>query len=212
MSAKKLDFRVDYKNLRIFEESNVKEAKYPIVLSSPHGGTLFPPEFLANSVLSADELRSSEDSFVGELVSAASAAGIPLINMNIPRTFVDVNRDKIELDETMFFDSPKNLYNQGGRRSRVGLGVIHRVVYPNRGIYDGLLSYTEAQERLKNVYDVYHKRLKQLVDRCVRKFGFCLLIDCHSMPSMICRTRAKILIFAFALCLTRAVRRKCPNF
>jgi len=38
----------------------------------------------------------------------------------------------------------------------------------------------------KNVYDVYHKRLQYLVNRCVKKFGFCLLLDYHSMPSKIC--------------------------
>ena len=200
MSDKHLDFSVNYKNLKIFEEYNSKDLNFPIVLSSPHSGRNFPPEFLANSVLSENELRSSEDSFVTEIVAEASEAGIPLLSMNIPRTFVDVNRDKIELDEKMFFDAPLSQNGAGCRRCRVGLGVIHRIVYPNKNIYDGLLSYKEGQARLKNVYDVYHKRLKQLVDRCVRKFGFCLLIDCHSMPSLICNIMDEKKSLDFCLC------------
>ncbi len=200
MSDKHLDFSVNYKNLKIFEEYNSKDLNFPIVLSSPHSGRDFPPEFLANSVLSENELRSSEDSFVTEIVTEASEAGIPLLSMNIPRTFVDVNRDKIELDEKMFFDAPLSQNGAGCRRCRVGLGVIHRIVYPNKNIYDGLLSYKEGQARLKNVYDVYHKRLKQLVDRCVRKFGFCLLIDCHSMPSLICNIMDEKKSLDFCLC------------
>ena len=200
MTDKKLDFRVNYKNLKIFDEFNTKEIKFPIVLSSPHSGTLFPPEFLQNSILTEKELRTSEDSFVSEIVQKASDAGIPLISMNIPRTFVDVNRDKIEIDNKMFFDIPHNSEDVGSRRCRVGLGVIHRIVYQNKSIYDGLLSSQEVAERIKNVYDPYHKRLKQLVDKCVRKFGFCLLIDCHSMPSIICNIMNETKPLDFCLC------------
>lgn len=200
MAERKIDFRVNYKKLPIFEEFNTKDAKFPIVLSSPHSGRNFPKEFLDNVALSESELRSSEDCFVTELIAKASEAGIPLISMNIPRTFIDVNRDKIELDEGMFFDAPKSLEGAGGRRCRVGLGVIHRIVYPNKNIYDGQLSYEEGSERIKYVYDTYHKRLKQLIDKCVRKFGFCLLVDCHSMPSMICNIMNDEKALDFCLC------------
>lgn len=200
MNDKRLDFRIDYKKLSIFEEFNTKDMAFPIVMSSPHSGTLFPREFLENSVLSKEELRSSEDCYMTEMVRQASDAGIPLLSMNIPRTFVDVNRDKIELDETMFFDAPQSLGNAGSRRCRVGLGVLHRIVYPNKDIYGGKLSYKEALERIQNVYEPYHKRLKQLVDKCVRKFGFCLLIDCHSMPSMICNIMNDEKALDFCLC------------
>jgi len=200
VTNKKLDFRVDYKKLQIFEEFNTQDPKFPIVLSSPHSGTVFPKEFLDNVALTKDELRSSEDSFVSEIVMNASDAGIPLISMNIPRTFIDVNRDKIEIDESMFFDSPKNSDIAECRRCRVGLGIIHRVVYPNKNIYNGLLSHEEGMNRIKFVYEPYHKRLKQLVDKCVRKFGFCLLIDCHSMPSMICNFIDDDKKLSFCLC------------
>ena len=200
MTEKKLDFRIDYKKLKIFEEFNTKDPVFPMVLSSPHSGCAFPEEFLAHSALTRDELRSSEDCFVTEIVQRASEAGIPLLSMNIPRTFVDVNRDKIELDETMFYDAPQSQSNVGSRRCRVGLGVIHRIVSQNKNIYDGKLSFEEVQERLKFIYDPYHKRLKQLVDKCVRKFGFCLLLDCHSMPSMICNIMNESRPLDFCLC------------
>lgn len=200
MAEKHIDFKVNYKKLSIFEEYNTKDPAYPIVLSSPHSGKLFPPEFLANSALSEDELRSSEDCFVDEIIIEASNAGIPMIAMNIPRTFVDVNRDKIEIDETMYFDGKKPQDLIGSRRCRVGLGVIHRIVSQNKPIYDGLISYKEAMERIKYVYDPYHKRLKQLVDRCHKKFGYCLLVDCHSMPSKICNIMNEAKPVEFCVC------------
>ena len=183
---KKIDFEVDYKKLNIFEEYNTDSLEYPIVLSSPHSGTIFPEEFLNVVNVSKDDLRSSEDAFVDELVKQASDSGIPMIAMNIARTFIDVNRDKIEIDEQMFYDYETEQTDGGTRRSRVGLGVIHRIVQQNKKIYDGLLSYQEAQSRIANVYEPYHNRLNQLVDKCCKKFGFCLLVDCHSMPSVIC--------------------------
>lgn len=200
VSEKRINFKVDYKKLKIFEEFNTENPQFPIVLSSPHSGCDFPKEFLEASCLSIEELRASEDCFVTEIVKAASDAGIPLLSMNIPRTFVDVNRDKIELDETMFYDAPQVAGGLGSRRCRVGLGVIHRIVAQNKNIYSGKISYGEAMERLAKVYDPYHKRLKQLVDRVTRKFGYCLLVDCHSMPSKICNIMNESKPVEFCLC------------
>lgn len=208
MGEKILDFRIDYDKLKIFDEFNTKDFKYPVVLSSPHAGSFFPPEFLAHTALTEHELKISEDCFVTDLVKSASDTGIPLLSMNLPRTFVDVNRDKIELDDTMFFNAPKTS-DINSRRCRVGLGVLHRVVYQNKNIYDGLLNYDEAKERLKNVYDPYHKRLKQLVDKCVRKFGYCFLIDCHSMPSMICNIMNESKPLDFCIC--NLFDESCPH-
>ncbi len=208
MSDKVLDFTVDYTKLKIFDEFNVKEPKFPIVLSSPHAGETFPEEFLKNSALTQHELRLSEDCFVTELIKPASDEGIPLLSLNLPRTFVDVNRDKIEFDNTMFFNAPK-ISDINSRRCRVGLGVLHRVVYQNKNIYDGLLNYHEAQERIKKVYDPYHKRLKQLVDKCNRKFGFCLLVDCHSMPSVICNIMNEAKPIDFCVC--NLFDESCPH-
>lgn len=208
MSEKTIDIKIDYKKIKVFEEFNTKDIKFPLVLSSPHAGRDFPKEFLKNSTLTEHELKISEDAFVTDIIKKASNAGIPLISLNLPRTFVDVNRDKIELDETMFYDAPKSS-DINSRRCRVGLGVLHRVVYQNKNIYDGLLSYKDAMERIKNVYEPYHKRLKQLVDKCVRKFGFCLLVDCHSMPSMICNIMNETKALDFCVC--NLFGESCPD-
>ncbi len=208
MTDKHIDFRINYKKLKIFDEFNTKDFQYPIVLSSPHSGSDFPQEFLQNSCRSESELRSSEDSFVNELIVDASNAGIPMISMNIPRTFVDVNRDKIEIDDTMYFDKAPSADTIGSRRCRVGLGVIHRIVAQNKPIYDGLISYAEAQERIKYVYEPYHKRLKQLIDKCQKKFGFCLLVDCHSMPSKICNIMNETKPVEF--CVSNLFDESCP--
>ncbi len=208
MAEKHIDFKVNYRKLRIFEECNTSEIKFPMVLSAPHCGQFFPEEFLNAVKMDVNELRSNEDSFVDELVRPASDAGIPMISMNINRAFVDVNRDKIEIDPAMFFNHPQKDLPMG-RRCRVGLGVIHRISANNNNIYDGLLNFDEVQERFKNVYDAYHKRLQQLVDKCVKKFGFCLLVDCHSMPSKICSIMNDGQNIEF--CLGNLFEQSCPG-
>ena len=46
MTEKKIDFKVDYSKLNIISEHNTKEPRYPMVLSVPHSGRVFPQEFL----------------------------------------------------------------------------------------------------------------------------------------------------------------------
>jgi len=185
---KEFKFDIDYKNLEIFSVKNEDNIKFPIVLSSPHSGSVFPKGFEGEGIaLSNKELRTSEDSFVNELIEKASDHGMVSISMNISRAFIDVNRDKIEIDESMYFDFPHSTEFLEKKRCRVGLGVIPRVVAPRMPIYNGLISHDDAMQRIENVYEPYHKKLKQLIDKVVRKFGYCLLVDCHSMPSKVCR-------------------------
>lgn len=186
MTKDKIDFRVDYKKIRILEEINAKDIKYPIVLSSPHSGHVFPQEFYDHVTVDEKNLHANEDWFVDALIEGAITAGMPTLLMNISRCYVDVNRDKMEIDPSMYFDYPQQEDNcAGSRRCRVGFGVIHRIMENGHNIYDKPLSYAEVQDRICQVYDVYHKKLSKIIDKVVKKFGFCFVLDCHSMPSKI---------------------------
>ena len=59
-----------------------------------------------------------------------------------------------------------------------------KVVSNGREIYRAKLSFAEAARRINVYYRPYHKALAALVDETVERFGFCVLIDCHSMPSV----------------------------
>ncbi len=209
MTDKKIDFKVDYSKLNIFSEHNVKDPRYPMVLSVPHSGRVFPQEFLAHTAVGIDELRSNEDPFVDELVMEASNLGIPMITLNIGRAFIDVNRDAVEIDPSMFYNYPDPENAAGNKRCRVGLGLFHRITANRKNIYDGLLNYEEAQERIKNVYAPYHARLQKMIDRCSKKFGFCLVLDCHSMPSKICNIMQDNRQIEF--CLGTLFEQSCPG-
>ena len=51
MSEKHIKFQVDYSKLKVVNEYNTKNQRYPLVLSVPHSGTVFPEEFLENTKL-----------------------------------------------------------------------------------------------------------------------------------------------------------------
>ncbi len=208
MTDKKIDFKVDYSKLDILSERNTKDPRYPLVLSVPHSGQVFPPEFLEHVCVSVDELRSNEDPFVDELVADASDLGIPMLSLNIGRAFIDVNRDSIEVDPAMFYNYPQTEAALNNKRSRVGLGLFHRITAARKNIYDGLLNYKEACERIKKIYMPYHAHLQKLIDRTVARFGFCLVLDCHSMPSKICNIMQDNRQIDF--CLGTLFEQSCP--
>ena len=186
MADKKVDFTVNYKNLSVYDEFNADKLQYPLILSIPHSGTVFPPEFLKNVRFDEKILRRNEDLLVDELLRGAIDKGLTALKMNLSRTFVDLNRDRLELDPTMFYNYPKEKDILYDKHCRVGLGVIHRINFKRENLYDGQLDYNEVEARLHNVFDVYHSRVQQLINKSLKKFGFCVVLDCHSMPSKIC--------------------------
>ncbi|HZP99604.1 MAG TPA: N-formylglutamate amidohydrolase [Reyranella sp.] len=156
----------------------------PLVFASPHSGCNYPAEFVQGSNLDPLSLRRSEDSFVDRLFAAAPARGAPLLRALFPRAFCDPNREPYELDPAMFDDALPAFANTRSPRVAAGLGTIAKVVANGAEIYGGKLRYAEISSRINGYYKPYHAALRALVDETRAQFGFCILVDCHSMPSM----------------------------
>jgi N-formylglutamate amidohydrolase len=156
----------------------------PLVFASPHSGTDYPGDFVAASRLDPLALRRSEDSFVDELFEAAPRLGAPLLRAIFPRAFVDPNREPFELDPAMFEDELPDYANTRSPRVAAGLGTIARIVANGADIYAGKLPFAEALRRIQRYYWPYHRALARLVEDTKAAFGFCILVDCHSMPSV----------------------------
>jgi len=156
----------------------------PFVFASPHSGTEYPPEFIAASRLDPLTLRRSEDSFVDELFGAAPFHGAPLLRARFPRAFIDPNREAWELDPRMFADRLPPYANTKSARVFAGLGTVARVVANGEEIYNRKLTFAEVKERIETLYEPYHEALRELIEETRQRFGHCILIDCHSMPSV----------------------------
>ena len=156
----------------------------PLVFASPHSGTRYPQAFVTESRLDQLTLRRSEDSFVDEIFGAAPGLGAPLIRAHFPRAYIDPNREPFELDPTMFEDPLPAYANTRSPRVAAGLGTIAKMVANGAEIYRGKLRFREALDRIQNYYWPYHAALRELVEDTRDAFGFCVLVDCHSMPSV----------------------------
>ncbi|HEX2591472.1 MAG TPA: N-formylglutamate amidohydrolase [Rhizomicrobium sp.] len=155
----------------------------PFVFASPHSGRLYPESFVAASRLSALSLRRSEDAFVEELFAPVLDLGAPLIAANFPRAYVDANRNPAELDPAMFDGELGVVVDAVSPRVSAGLGVIPRIVRDGAEIYRGKLPVADAKARMNRLYKPYHEALAHLVEETRERFGVCVVVDCHSMPS-----------------------------
>jgi len=155
----------------------------PVVFASSHSGRAYSAEFLSGVRLRPLDLRRSEDCFVDDLFSAAPIHGAALLAANFPRAFCDANREPWELDQAMFADPLPGWVNTTSPRVNAGLGTIARVVASGEPIYTAKLSFAEAQRRIRTCWRPFHTALARLIADTKARFGYCLLIDCHSMPS-----------------------------
>jgi len=166
-----------------YDIADPDQQRIALVVAAPHSGNLYPPDFVAASRLDPVSLRRSEDCFVDELLSGAPGAGAPLIRALFPRAYVDVNREPFELDPRMFEDSLPAYVTTRSPRVSAGLGTIARIVANGQEIYTGKLRFAEALNRINGCYRPYHRALDALVRRTRERFGICVLLDAHSMPS-----------------------------
>ena len=155
----------------------------PLIVASPHSGRDYPADFISTARLDPLSLRRSEDCFVDELFADAPGLGAPLLTASFPRAFCDPNREKWELDPTMFEEALPPWVNTTSARVGAGLGTIPRVVASGEAIYAGKLRFKEAQRRVETYWEPYHDTLAALISGTRALFGACLLLDCHSMPA-----------------------------
>ncbi|TIQ38610.1 MAG: N-formylglutamate amidohydrolase [Mesorhizobium sp.] len=175
----------DFSVVPPFEIRSGAEQRVPFLFNSPHSGRHYPERFLAMARLDRNAIRRSEDCYVDELFGGAVALGAPMLAANFPRAYLDVNREPWELDPRMFAEPVPSFCNIRSARVAGGLGTVPKLVGEGLDIYPGRLPLAEAVGRIEAVYKPYHETLKRLLTRTHARFGYAVLIDCHSMPASI---------------------------
>jgi len=173
----------DFCEVAPFEIRSAAEQRVPFVFNSPHSGRYYPQRFLAMTRLDTTAIRRSEDSFVDELFAGAVSLGAPMLAANFPRAYLDVNREPWELDPRMFHEPVPPYANVRSARVAGGLGTIPKLVGEGLDIYRSRLPLSEAVGRINAVYKPYHDTLKQMMMATHARFGYAMLVDCHSMPA-----------------------------
>jgi len=175
----------DFAAVAPFEVRAGAVQRVPFVFNSPHSGRYYPERFLAMTKLDHNAIRRSEDCYVDELFGSAVGLGAPMLAANFPRAYIDVNREPWELDPRMFHEPVPSFANIRSARVAGGLGTVPKLVGEGLDIYPTRLPLAEAIGRIETIYKPYHDALKRLLMRTHARFGFAVLVDCHSMPASI---------------------------
>ncbi|TWG85413.1 N-formylglutamate deformylase [Cupriavidus gilardii J11] len=154
----------------------------PLFLDSPHSATQYPADFRPAANLPLPLLRQAEDTFVDELYADAPSRGIALLCAGFPRSYLDANRGIEEIDQALL-DAPWPGPMQETSKTRLGKGLVWRVLDTGEAIYDRKLSVAELQGRIERYYLPYYAQLQKLADRALATHGSAWHINCHSMPS-----------------------------
>lgn len=155
------------------------EQTLPIVVDVPHAGEWIPDEAHEEMVVGDKVLRRDLDLYVDQLWQDAPDCGATLIASKVSRYVVDLNRAADDI-------SPEAV--EGGKRQdKPGYyqdrGVVWRTTTAGTAVMDEPMSPEAFQRRLDRFYHPYHAALSKEIERVKRQFGFCILVDGHSMPS-----------------------------
>ena len=155
-----------------------QEAALPIVIDSPHSGTVYPADFGHSAPF--ELLRRGEDLYVDRLYEHAPDFGATFIAANFPRAYIDPNRLLADIDEALL-DAPWPGDVAAGPKTRLGIGLIWRLL-GDVPVYDRRLSVAEVQQRIERCYQPYHAALEQAIEGAYRQHGAVWHLNVHSMP------------------------------
>jgi N-formylglutamate amidohydrolase len=172
----------------------IKSKTSPLIIMSPHSGRNYESSFLNQTKVFLKELRKSEDSYI-DLIFKESHLDFNFIKANFPRIFVDVNRSPLEIDALMW-DSTYNhrLPYNNSVKVLSGIGVFPKVSLDGIKIYEELLPFSEARNRLLKYYFPYHKKIKLLINEVKKIHKTVIALDCHSMASKIVDDETDIIL------------------
>ncbi|MCY1196491.1 N-formylglutamate deformylase [compost metagenome] len=157
----------------------------PLVLDSPHSGTVYPEDF--RPVCELATLRRAEDTHVEKLYAFASDRGAAWIEAHFPRSYLDANRDMTEVDTTMLdgpWTDPVSTDPRVLSKVRLGKGLIWKLTDEGLPIYDRPLTVAEVRQRIDQCWRPYHAAVAQAIDEAHARHGYSIHINCHSMPAI----------------------------
>ncbi|MET3374853.1 N-formylglutamate deformylase [Variovorax boronicumulans] len=157
----------------------------PLVLDSPHSGTVYPEDF--RPVCELATLRRAEDTHVEKLYAFASDMGAAWIEAHFPRSYLDANRDMTEIDTTMLdgpWTDPVSTDPRVLSKVRLGKGLIWKLTDEGLPIYDRPLTVAEVRQRIDQCWRPYHAAVAQAIDDAHARHGYSIHINCHSMPAI----------------------------
>ncbi len=163
-----------------FDIERPDEQTTPIVVDVPHAGEWIPDEVLGEMAVGDQVLRRDLDLYVDRIWRRSPEMGATFIHSNVSRYVVDLNRAEDDV-------SPKTV--EGARRiKRPGYyhdrGVVWRTTTDGTPVMSSAMTPEVFARRIARFHTPYHTAIRDEIERVRKQFGFCILVDGHSMPSM----------------------------
>ena len=142
-----------------------------VVMHIPHDATTIPGgvrgQFLGSDEEIREELLLMTDHFTHDLF-ARPADGDVIVRAPVSRLVVDVERFSDDADEPM---------------AARGMGAIYEVTSRLKRLRRKLTA-AERDALIATYYRPHHAYLELVASQALERFGKCLVLDCHSFPSV----------------------------
>jgi N-formylglutamate amidohydrolase len=156
------------------------EQTLPVVVDVPHAGEWIPDAVSDEMTVGDRVLRRDLDLYVDQLWERATEFGATLIASNVSRYVVDLNRAADDV-------SPETVAG-AHRVSRPGYygdrGVVWRTTTDGISVMASPMTLDAFDRRIALFHTPYHSAIQAELDRVHEQFGYSILVDGHSMPSM----------------------------
>ncbi len=164
-----------------------------LLFNFPHSGRNYSNFIKHYSKLSLNDLRKSEDMYI-DLLFDSEFLNINYLIAKFPRIFVDLNRSPLELDPSMWTGNFNSTIFYKSQKVISGIGVIPKVCFSGKNIYDNKLLFREARRRLLKYYFPYHRKIRALINDIKKIHDKVLVLDCHSMASEIVDSNVDVVL------------------
>jgi N-formylglutamate deformylase len=155
-----------------FEALLPEDPPSAVVVSVPHAGVDISG--FGDALSPGLDVRCDADLFVDELYEDARSGAF--VRARTSRFICDLNRDPDDV-------SPRAVPAHPAPRNADGRGFVWEVTTTGARALSRPLALWEWQAR-QNFHAGYHGAIAQSLERARRKFGFAVLVDGHSMPSV----------------------------
>ncbi len=166
-----------------FDQVGPVQPDWPVILSVPHAGRLYPPELSDDCRYPAERLLPLEDRLADLLVADAFGAGFSGIVAHTPRAVIDLNRAERDMDPGMLI-TPMPLPPILSAKARGGLGLVPRRTATLGDIWRRRFHPDEIAERIDQHHRPYHAQIANMMDAARERHGMAILLDIHSMPPL----------------------------
>lgn len=156
----------------------------PLVVSVPHAGRIYPPEILAAARVGKGDLERLEDSWCDLIARGAVDAGATIVQGLWARAVADCNRGEGQMAPGEVAMPLRAQFSVPGRKERAGLGVVPTRLADCGPLWKLPIDQAALQWRLDSFHRPYHAALAAALAAARERFGYAILLDLHSMPSI----------------------------